>query len=118
MDTKTCKECGREFVLDRKKGHRGDRCNSCCVTVHRKQREERVYAYKGNKCVLCGYDKCRSSLHFHHLNPSEKSFEISGSWGRGWEKMKKELDKCILVCANCHGEIHEGLWQTGNAADF
>ncbi len=68
-----------------------------------------MYEYKGAKCSLCGYDKCKSSLHFHHIDPSKKDFGISGNWGLSWKKMKIELDKCILVCANCHGEIHEGL---------
>lgn len=80
--------------------------------------DEKALEYKGSKCQLCGYSKCKSSLHFHHVDPSQKNFEISGNWGLSWDNIRKELDKCILVCANCHGEIHEGLWQTGNAADF
>ena len=65
--------------------------------------------YKGNKCELCGYNKCKTSLHFHHKDPKEKEFKISGNWGLNWERVKRELDKCMLVCANCHGEIHTGL---------
>lgn len=65
-----------------------------------------MYDYKGSKCVRCGYDKCKSALHFHHLVPSTKDFQISGNWGLSWDKVKSELDKCILVCANCHAEIH------------
>lgn len=64
--------------------------------------------YKGGKCQICGYDKCKSSLAFHHLDPSQKDFNIS-KLNRSFEKIKSELDKCILVCSNCHGEIHEGL---------
>lgn len=64
--------------------------------------------YKGGKCCICGYDKCARSLTFHHLDPTKKDFGISGST-KSFEKLKPELDKCILVCANCHGEIHEGL---------
>lgn len=109
MEISICKTCGRKYELNRAKGHRKNKCNSCSVTKHRKNREQKVYDYKGNSCIFCGYDKCRTSLHFHHLKPEQKSFEISGNWGMGWEKMKKELDKCVLVCANCHGEIHEGL---------
>lgn len=62
---------------------------------------------KGGKCSVCGYNKCLKSLQFHHTIPGEKDFNISGvSWGK-FEEIRKELDKCILVCANCHGEIHD-----------
>lgn len=61
--------------------------------------------YKGGECERCGYKKCIDALDFHHKNPSEKDFTIGGkSWSL--ERLKKEADKCILVCANCHREIH------------
>ena len=64
--------------------------------------------YKGGKCVKCGYNKCNAALDFHHLDPTQKEFNL-GSHGhtRSWERMKVELDKCILLCANCHREIHQ-----------
>ena len=66
--------------------------------------------YKGSKCQICGYRKCREALEFHHLNISEKDFGISDKgYTRSWEKIREELDKCLLVCANCHREIHSGL---------
>ena len=66
--------------------------------------------YKGGKCEKCGYNKCIAALEFHHLNPEEKDFGIgSKGYTRSWEKVKEELDKCILVCANCHREIHEEI---------
>jgi DNA-binding CsgD family transcriptional regulator/transcription elongation factor Elf1 len=61
--------------------------------------------YKGGECERCGYNKCIDALEFHHKNKNEKDFSISGkSWS--FEKLKNEVDKCILVCANCHREIH------------
>lgn len=67
--------------------------------------------YKGGKCQLCGYSKCHRSLHFHHIDPSMKDFDISRFTDVpfSWHRLRQELDKCILVCANCHGEIHAGL---------
>ena len=60
------------------------------------------------KCEICGYDRCITALEFHHLNRGEKDFSISEStYSRSMEDLKKEVDKCILVCANCHREIHE-----------
>lgn len=70
-------------------------------------------AYKGDKCEICGYDTCARALSFHHLDPKKKEFGISDKGlTRSWEKIKAELDKCILVCANCHMEIHEGIIST------
>jgi hypothetical protein len=65
----------------------------------------KLIEYKGGKCVICGYNKCETALEFHHLNPKSKDFSISNN-SFSFEKMKLETDKCILVCANCHREIH------------
>jgi predicted HNH restriction endonuclease len=62
----------------------------------------------GRKCQLCGYNKCVRALHFHHIDPSLKEFNIS-SQNSDWTKIQIELDKCILVCSNCHMEIHSNL---------
>lgn len=70
--------------------------------------KEMAVEYKGGKCQLCGYCKCNGSLHFHHVNDNTKSFTISGK-SISFTRIKPELDKCILVCANCHGEIHNNL---------
>ena len=62
----------------------------------------------GGKCRLCGYSRCIDSMHFHHADPTLKEFTISTkSWS--WERLVQELSKCVLVCANCHGEIHAGM---------
>ena len=67
--------------------------------------KKKLVEYKGGKCEKCGYDKCVDALEFHHKEPKEKDFKISGkSWS--YERLKKESDKCILVCSNCHKEIH------------
>ena len=66
--------------------------------------------YKGGKCQCCGYNRCLGALEFHHIDPSSKDFGISSKgYTRSWDKVKSELDKCVLVCANCHREIHEGI---------
>jgi len=58
---------------------------------------------------VCGYDRCVINLHFHHVDPSTKSFLMSSSIGRAIAKFREEAKKCVLVCANCHGEIEAGL---------
>jgi hypothetical protein len=67
--------------------------------------------YKGGKCQLCNYSKYNGSLTFHHLDPKMKRFTISGK-SISFERLKPELDKCIMVCQNCHGEIHGGIVDT------
>lgn len=74
----------------------------------RKKNKKKLIDYKGGCCEICKYDKCIEALEFHHKNPLEKDFGISGVT-KSFDKMKKEVDKCILVCANCHREIHEEL---------
>lgn len=65
--------------------------------------------YKGGKCTVCGYDKCSDALVFHHLDPTQKEFCLSGSHARSWENIVKELDKCVLLCIRCHVEEHHRL---------
>ncbi len=82
------------------------------VTNRRKVLMQKAIKYKGGKCIVCKYSKSSRALSFHHLNPAEKSFGISARGiTRSWDKVQKELDKCVLVCANCHAEIHDGLTQ-------
>ena len=82
------------------------------VTEWRQRVKEKAVAAMGGECQCCGYNKHISALEFHHLNPSEKEIGIStGGCTRSYEKMKNELKKCILVCANCHREIHAKIKQ-------
>jgi predicted HNH restriction endonuclease len=80
------------------------------VANRRRKLREMAVEYGGGKCQMCGYKKCIRALSFHHKDPSKKDFGLStDGFTRSWEKMKPEIDKCILVCANCHMEIHEGI---------
>jgi hypothetical protein len=101
-----CSICSREYVYSRKSGHSKNKCNSCYVNKRRFSLKEKSVDYLGGCCSLCGYSKCVKALEFHHLDPSRKEFTISGSHSRSWGKIKNELDKCILLCANCHREKH------------
>lgn len=109
---KHCKYHGdTEHRLVKRKGI-NDRQQCCkCQTEAVSKRRAKVKAmaleYKGGKCSQCGYDKCTSALEFHHNDPSVKEFGI-GFKGetRSWERTKRELDKCVLLCANCHREAH------------
>ena len=106
-----CKTHGlSRFILEGRGYYRCTKCRSDRVSKRRKKVKQLLVEYKGGKCERCGYDKCISALEFHHLDPSKKDFGISGNGNTlSIERMKKEADKCILVCSNCHKEIHDAL---------
>jgi hypothetical protein len=82
--------------------------------VQRRREKVRLMSveYKGGRCQVCGYDRCIEALEFHHLDPTQKDFGISHKgYTRSWERVKEEVDKCILLCANCHREFHAGKLQ-------
>lgn len=72
------------------------------------KRKYEAVLVRGGKCERCGYDKNMSALDFHHINPDEKEFEIDirKFSNTNLEDLQKEIDKCILLCANCHREEH------------
>ncbi len=71
--------------------------------------KNRAVEYKGGKCSCCGYDKCLAALEFHHVDPKTKSGNSTFWLKWPWHKARSELDACVLVCSNCHREIHAGL---------
>ncbi len=82
------------------------------VAKRRKKLKTLAIKYKGGKCHICGYDKCAGALELHHLNKAKKSFGIGDKgYTRSWEKIREELDKCVLLCANCHREVESGITQ-------
>lgn len=68
--------------------------------------KKKAIAYKGERCCRCGYDEHPAALQFHHLDPKEKDVSWTKLRLRSWEKIQKELDKCILLCSNCHAIEH------------
>lgn len=69
--------------------------------------KEMMHFLKINGCAICGYDKCNAALDFHHVNPEDKKFNIVISRTTRSD-LADELNKCILLCSNCHREIHNG----------
>ena len=66
----------------------------------------------GKKCQVCGYSRCEAALDFHHLDENKKNFGLSqNGMTRSWDKTKEELEKCVLLCSNCHRELHAGILQ-------
>lgn len=69
----------------------------------------KAVAHKGGLCSVCGGEFPHPAMQFHHRNPDEKDAQWTKLRLRSWDKIIKELDKCDLVCANCHSCIHSGI---------
>lgn len=85
-------------------------CKACSIeeALNRQRKFKRnCIEYKGGKCEMCGYDRCDAALEFHHKNPSEKDFSLAHVKLTSFsDKIRQELDKCMILCANCHREEH------------
>jgi hypothetical protein len=81
------------------------------VKLWRKKTKARLVKALGGKCNICGYDKCSNALEFHHLNPNEKDFNFGKIRAnpKSWNKIVAEVKKCVLLCSNCHREVHDNL---------
>lgn len=68
--------------------------------------KDKAIEYKGGKCYCCGKSFHPAAMQFHHNNPNDKDFNWTKMRLKSWDKIQNELDKCSLVCANCHSIIH------------
>jgi hypothetical protein len=94
-----------------KRGHRW-KCKRCVgeAVTRRLQKVKRILVQEaGGACAVCGYARCMFNLHFHHVDPTAKAFALSVATGKSLAALQEEAKKCVLVCANCHGEIETGL---------
>ena len=102
-----CQQCSKSYsyIRSNRKGNSASKCSACISRNKRRANKQRAVEYMGSACSICGYNKSIAALDFHHTDPKEKDFGIAqiGTWT--WSKIKQELDKCILVCANCHREL-------------
>lgn len=116
-DTKRCPRCKHtldidEFYIRRDRSRPLTYCKTCVnrqTTERHRLLKERAVQYKGGCCSICGYCRCIGALEFHHNALSSKDFEIGHCKSVSLERIKPELDKCLLVCSNCHREIHAGI---------
>ena len=111
MKEKVCPKCNKNKSLTEfyKSTKSSSYCKSCIVLSNKeRQRKTKKLAidYKGGECIKCGYKKCIAALEFHHIDPTTKDKDYFNSRGGLTEELKSELDKCILLCSNCHREEH------------
>ena len=120
---KTCPRCGQKKKRASEFYKNGGRlqcyCKACTTArlreIKRSFKAECI-AYKGGQCERCGYNKCQDALEFHHRNPKGKDFCLShAKVAHLNHAVKRELDKCMLVCANCHREIAAEIWSANYA---
>ena len=115
LGIRKCLLCNKDFIPN---SYNRQYCYDCSPsgisradTIRYKKRmvKHLLIQYKGGKCEKCGYDKCEGAFHFHHIDPSEKEFNLSHvnlSSNFNMQKFYEEVDKCELLCANCHAEEH------------
>lgn len=100
-----CQECDRKFISDQQRRFR--KSISRNAKAKKNARKAECIAYLGGNCYRCGYEKSAHALTFHHKSRSEKDRDISSMLDYAWAGLRKELDRCVLVCFNCHMELEE-----------
>lgn len=104
-----CASCHRIRHANVERGPRAQQ-----ETRIRRERKARAVAHMGGRCFACRRDGPYQLFEFHHLDASRKDFGISEDGVvRRWEKVVSELAKCVMLCANCHREIHAGVRDLG-----
>lgn len=95
----------------KKHKHKCSQCLNKEASDRRKYKKQKAIIYLGGSCRLCNYNKCNDVLQFHHVNPNEKEadWDVMCDWG--WNRIEGELNKCVLLCANCHITVHYELRQ-------
>ena len=114
MSTKYCKKCQitkplSEFYKKNTEKRYSSWCKQCVYNYQKERWIKRKYEainLLGGSCVKCGYNKCIAALEFHHLDATQKEYDWNDLRLQSWKTVCKELKKCILVCSNCHREIH------------
>jgi hypothetical protein len=110
-----CRQHGRTaFVLEGRGYYRCKLCRQERVGEWRRRVKHRLVTEAGGRCARCGYDRCVAALHFHHLDPRQKSFALSRRGAtRSFAEARAEAAKCVLLCANCHAEVESGYGDLG-----
>ena len=100
----TCKLCHNKFKDYQGKGRK--RCGSCNTKIRRFRAKAAAIKHMGGKCAKCGWQGNQAAFQFHHTNSNKKDFILGNVANKNWDVIKKELGKCVLLCANCHAISH------------
>ena len=113
---KICLICGKSFMPKTSMANQRACCYDCMpdgIQLTRSMFLAKIKEIRGGKCIKCGYDRCIKALEFHHIDPTQKDFTISNDHFRLQEAVE-EVKKCILICSNCHRELHDNMWNIEN----
>jgi len=104
---RVCTVCEKSYSYP--SGNTKTHCNNCYNKMKRAKMKTRALELLGGCCVNCGYNRSNRALHFHHTSEDKES-GISTMFmrGRPWRLIEQELMKCVILCANCHSEFHDG----------
>jgi hypothetical protein len=104
---KICNCCGSRFNTNQLRGYK---CWNCLNKQAKLKNQDKLYELMGDKCCLCGYNRCRAAMDFHHMDREKKSHGLSQrEMTYAWERIVEESKKCVLLCAVCHREYHSGI---------
>lgn len=103
-----CKECSKLYHKAKYTEQYGEKAKLRARETHAKLREHLLQYRLEHPCICCGEDE-PACLDFHHLDPNEKDFQIAGSQQRSWTKILAEIEKCVVLCSNCHRKVHADL---------
>ena len=112
ISEKVCPICGKTFTPKSAAASQRTCCYDCMpdgIQLTRGMFLAKIKEQRGGKCIRCGYNKCIKALEFHHIDPSQKDFTISNDHFKLLDAIE-ESKKCILICSNCHKELHDNLW--------
>ena len=132
MSTKVCSKCGRELPLEKFEPGR-NQCRDCRNARRKELRQQNPKKHRQeaakrqeeqtlwlnslkDKCVVCGESES-VCLDFHHIDPNEKDFTIGKHRNKSRENLLKEIQKCVVLCANCHRKLHAGLIDLNDYVD-
>lgn len=102
-----CELCDNNIPVKFRKKER-KYCGTCTTAIRRYKIKLKALTYLGGKCVECEYDENISCLDFHHINPNDKVHNLGANiiTTKKWVEIERELNKCIILCANCHRKKH------------
>ncbi|HEX3804651.1 MAG TPA: HNH endonuclease signature motif containing protein [Solirubrobacteraceae bacterium] len=108
---RTCGKHGEtEFVMSTDGYFRCRRCRSESLVRRHRRVKEILVAEAGGACMICGYSRYNGALQFHHLDPDKKRLSLAmGGAALGIETLRREAEKCVLLCSNCHAEVQGGV---------
>jgi hypothetical protein len=95
------------------KRHICGKCQNAYVVQRGREMRKRIVEFLGGRCRICGYHRCIEAFDVHHPDPKKKDPNFRHVRGWSWDRVEREIRRCILLCKNCHAEVHAGVLTIG-----